>query len=99
LNTFFCEVNYPINNVSLLLSKRYFVTFIKFIHLKLFAIIVELKYYEYYNTKDIKELGIGRGVTTIGEFFCLTILCLTVFYLYFVILYNSTGMSHLKFKC
>ena len=26
----------------------------------------------------------------------LTELCLTVFYIYFIILYNTTGMSHIK---
>jgi len=44
-NTLVCEVNHTINNVILLLSTRTRVTSIKFIHLKLIILIVELKCY------------------------------------------------------
>jgi len=76
LNTSLCEVNHMIDNVMLLLSVRSRVTSIKFIHLKLITVIVELKCF--YNIKDIKQ----RCITiTEGEWgyqnwgiFCVTIL-------------------------
>jgi len=76
LNTFPCVAKHTINNVMSLLSMRSRVTSIKFIHLKLITVIVELKCC--YNIKDIKEEAIiimegGQGAR-IREFFCLNML-------------------------
>jgi hypothetical protein len=62
---FIIRVNHTINNVMLLLSMRSLVTSIKFIHLKLIAVTVELKCY--HSIKYTKEQGITN---TEGDWVC-----------------------------
>jgi len=62
---FIIRVNHTINNVMLLLSVRSHETSIKFINLKLIAMMVELKCY--HNMNDIKEQSITNME---GEWAC-----------------------------
>ena len=59
-------------------------------------IYVYICIYIYIRHKRTEYHNYGRGKVCQDREFFLTMFFFTIFYLYFVILYNTTGMSHLK---